>query len=62
MTLAALLDGLPIPIIQAPMVGASFDALAVAVSGAGAMGSLAAGALAPDEIGPAMAAMRKSVV
>lgn len=58
MSLAALLDALPIPIIQAPMVGASFDALTLAVSGAGAMGSLAAGALSPSEIGPAVAAIK----
>lgn len=60
MSLRALLDALEIPVIQAPMVGASFDALALAVSGAGGMGTLAAGALAPGEIGPAVAAMRAS--
>jgi nitronate monooxygenase len=58
MSLAALLDSLPIPIVQAPMVGASLDALTVAVSEAGGMGTLAAGALAPDEIGPMVAAIR----
>ena len=58
MSLAALIAALPIPILQAPMVGASFDALALAVSGAGAMGALAAGALAPAEIGPVVAAMQ----
>lgn len=58
MSFADLLRTLPIPIIQAPMVGASKEALALAVSGAGGMGTLAAGALAPAEIGPAVAAMR----
>jgi nitronate monooxygenase len=52
MSLRELLDSLPIPIVQAPMVGASLDALAVAVSQAGGMGTLAAATLAPDEIGP----------
>jgi nitronate monooxygenase len=47
MSLAALLEGLPIPILQAPMVGASDGALALAVSRAGAMGSLAAGRSPP---------------
>ena len=58
MSLAALLAALPVPILQAPMVGASFDALALAVGRAGGLGALAAGALSPDEIGPAVAAMR----
>ena len=58
MSLTALLAALPIPILQAPMVGASSHALALAVSGAGAMGTLAAGAMAPGEIGPAVAAMK----
>ena len=58
MSLAALLAALPIPILQAPMVGASADGLALAVSRAGGLGALAAGGLAPDEIGPAVAAMR----
>jgi nitronate monooxygenase len=58
MSLAALLDGLPIPIVQAPMLGASFDEMAVAVSEAGGLGSLAAGTLSPAEIGPAIGAVR----
>lgn len=58
MSLAALLDGLAIPILQAPMVGASLDELTVAVSEAGGMGTLAAGALAPEDIGPMVAAIR----
>lgn len=58
MKLAALLDALPIPIVQAPMVGASLDALTVAVSEAGAMGALAAAALAPADIGPMIDSVR----
>ena len=58
MSLRALLDGLPIPILQAPMVGASPPEMALAVSGAGGMGSLAAGALAPEAIGPQVEAFR----
>ena len=61
MSLAALLQSLPIPIIQAPMVGASSDALAISVGKAGGMGFLAAGAMAPAEIGPAVAAMRSAI-
>src|SRR5204862_17265 len=45
-------------IIQAPMVGASLDGLALAVSGAGGLGTYAIATLAPAEIGPAIAAMR----
>ncbi|TAJ74719.1 MAG: nitronate monooxygenase [Phenylobacterium sp.] len=58
MNLGALLDSLPIPILQAPMVGASLDELAVVVSEAGGMGTLAAGALPPAEIGPMIDAIR----
>ena len=58
MSLASLLDNLPIPILQAPMAGASFDAMAIAVSEAGAMGSLAAASVAPSEMAGAVAAMR----
>jgi len=58
MSLRSLLDGLAIPIVQAPMAGATFDAMAVAVSRAGALGSLPATGVAPDEIGPAIEAMR----
>jgi nitronate monooxygenase len=47
--------GLSIPIVQAPMLGATDSRIVTAVSGTGAMGTLAAGALAPsviaDEIG-----------
>jgi nitronate monooxygenase len=58
MSLAALLEGLPIPIVQAPMVGAADGRLVVAACQAGATGTLGAGALPPDEIGPAIAAIR----
>jgi nitronate monooxygenase len=58
MSLRALLEDLPIPILQAPMAGACFDAMAVAVSQAGAMGSLPAAGVAPDEMGPLVASIR----
>jgi nitronate monooxygenase len=57
-SLKRLLDDLPIPILQAPMVGASGVSLCAAVGEAGGLGSLAAGAMAPEEIGPAVAAVR----
>jgi nitronate monooxygenase len=58
MSLRDLLDGLAIPILQAPMVGASSPEMALAVSEAGGMGSLAGGALAPADIEPSVAALR----
>ncbi|HEX7944874.1 MAG TPA: nitronate monooxygenase [Phenylobacterium sp.] len=58
MSLAALLDALPIPIIQAPMVGASLDGLALAVNEAGGMGTLAGGALAPADLAATITAMK----
>ncbi|WGM39226.1 Nitronate monooxygenase [Caulobacter sp. NIBR1757] len=58
MTAAALLANLAIPIIQAPMLGASGPAMALAVTQAGGMGSLAAGALAPEEIAQQIAALK----
>jgi len=58
MSLKALLDALPIPIIQAPMVGAAFDAMAVAVSRAGGLGSLAAAGVAPAEMEATVEALR----
>jgi len=57
-SLKTLLDGLEIPIIQGPMVGASDAALALAVGRAGGLGSLAAGGLAPGDIAAAVAAIR----
>lgn len=58
MTLAALLDSLPIPIIQAPMAGATGPEIALAVSRAGGLGSLAGAALAPAELGSAIAELK----
>ena len=52
---------LPIPIIQAPMVGASGLEMAAAVSGVGGLGSLAAGALAPDAIEAQVDELRQRV-
>jgi nitronate monooxygenase len=50
MSLAKLLEDLPIPIIQAPMGGASSPEMALAVSRAGGLGSVAAVAFAPEDI------------
>jgi nitronate monooxygenase len=50
MSLKEFLDALPIPILQAPMVGASTADMAVAVSEAGGLGSIGAGAMAPADI------------
>ncbi|HEV2532369.1 nitronate monooxygenase [Phenylobacterium sp.] len=58
MSLADLLKTLPIPIVQAPMAGASSPEMALAVSRAGGLGSVAAAAFPPDEIGRAAALMR----
>jgi len=60
MTLAALLADLPIPILQAPMVGASLDGLALAVNAAGGMGTLAGGALAPADLAATITAMKSA--
>jgi len=58
MTAAELFANLAIPIIQAPMLGASGPAMALAVTRAGGMGSLAAGALAPEDIAQQIAALK----
>ncbi|HEY0436263.1 MAG TPA: nitronate monooxygenase, partial [Phenylobacterium sp.] len=58
MTLAELLANLPIPIVQAPMAGASTPEMALAVSRTGAMGSIACAAFAPDDIAGAAALVR----
>lgn len=58
MDFKAFLHALPIPILQSPMVGASSPEMAVAVSEAGGLGALGAGALAPADIEPAVAALR----
>ncbi|MFN3523198.1 MAG: NAD(P)H-dependent flavin oxidoreductase [Phenylobacterium sp.] len=54
MSLSDLLDSLPVPILQAPMVGASTEEMALAVGAAGGMGSIGAGALSPEAIGEAV--------
>lgn len=51
--------GIAVPIIQAPMLGASDPALVRAVSGAGALGTLAAGALPPDAIAKDIATLKQ---
>jgi nitronate monooxygenase len=58
MSLAKLLADLPIPIIQAPMVGAQDERMTIAVSRAGGVGSLGCGAMAPADIEAAVAAIR----
>jgi nitronate monooxygenase len=58
MSLASLMDALPIPIVQAPMLGAHDERLALAVSRAGGLGSLPVSGHAPETIGPAIAALR----
>jgi nitronate monooxygenase len=58
MSLREMLDGLAIPILQAPMAGATFDALTVAVSQAGAMGNLPAAGVAPEDMGAVVEAIR----
>lgn len=50
MSLKSLLAGLPIPILQAPMAGASTPEMALAVSQAGGLGSIAGAAFAADDI------------
>jgi nitronate monooxygenase len=59
MTAAELFERLPIPIIQAPMLGASGPEMAAAVSQAGGLGSLAAGGLGPEEIVSQVAGLRE---
>lgn len=54
----AFFESLPIPIIQAPMVGASTPAMTLAVSQAGGLGTLAAGAMAPAEIEAEITALK----
>ena len=53
-----LFDKLEIPIIQAPMVGASGSQMVLAVSRVGGLGSLAAGGLTPDALEAAVADLR----
>ncbi|MFL5296343.1 MAG: NAD(P)H-dependent flavin oxidoreductase [Phenylobacterium sp.] len=58
MSLAELLESLPIPIVQAPMGGASSPEMALAVSRAGGLGSVAGVAFAPEDIEAAAAMVR----
>lgn len=51
--------GLSVPIIQAPMLGATDARIVTAVSGQGALGTLAAGALAPSAITDEIAKLKK---
>jgi nitronate monooxygenase len=51
--------GISVPIIQAPMLGASDAALVRAASGAGALGTLAAGALPPNTIASEIAKLKQ---
>ncbi len=53
-----VLDALAIPIIQGPMLGVSSEALVLAVSNAGGLGSLAASSLAPDALRQTVATIR----
>jgi nitronate monooxygenase len=57
MTLQKLL-GIELPIIQAPMAGAQLGALAIAVSNAGALGSLPCAMLAPEAMRKELEAIR----
>lgn len=58
MSLKALLDALPIPILQAPMLGVSDQRLAMAVSGAGGMGAFAGAGLGGVELEAAIGALK----
>lgn len=58
-TLTRLL-GTALPLIQAPMAGVQDSALALAVSGAGALGSLPCAMLAPDKLRGELVALRAS--
>jgi nitronate monooxygenase len=54
MSLATLLESLPIPVIQAPMLGVSSPEMALAVSRAGGVGSLAGAGWGASEIAAAV--------
>src|SRR5437867_8207493 len=51
--------GIELPIIQAPMAGSSDVELAIAVSEAGALGSLPCAMLTPDQVTAAMRTIRE---
>lgn len=55
----SLLDRLAIPIIQAPMLGASTQAMALAVSRAGGLGQFAAAGSLPDQIEAVVAELKR---
>lgn len=50
--------GLRLPLVQAPMVGATTPAMVIATSNAGALGMLGAGAMAPDKLAAEVAQIR----
>ena len=54
-----VLDRLKYPILQAPMAGVQDDALAIAVSAAGALGALPAGMLGNDQLAAALRRVRQ---
>src|SRR5512143_3386730 len=58
MTILANLLGIELPIVQAPMAGVQASALAVAVSNAGALGSLPCAMLTPEAMRAELAALR----
>jgi nitronate monooxygenase len=58
MSLKSLLDSLPIPIVQAPMAGASSPEMALAVSRAGGLGSVAGASFTPEQIAAGAALVR----
>ena len=58
MSFREMLDGLAIPILQAPMAGAVYDAMTLSVSRAGAMGNLPATGVSPEDMGAAVDAIR----
>jgi len=51
--------GLDVPLVQAPMAGVSTPEMAAAVSNAGALGSVALGALSPEQARAALLATRR---
>lgn len=53
--------GMPIPIVQGPMLGASTPEMAVAASRAGALGSLGAAGLSPGALGQTIVQMREAL-
>ncbi len=51
--------GIDLPILQAPMAGAAFEDMAIAVTNAGGLGALACAMLSPEQIKAGMAAIRQ---